>query len=112
MIREALRGLISNAVKFTTREEEALIVLSGVEGDMENTYCIEDNGVGFDMDYAEKLFQACKRLYGQEEFEGTGVGLAMVKRIIERHGGRVWAEGDPGVGASFHFCLPKGGPDA
>jgi signal transduction histidine kinase len=112
MIAQVLTNLLSNAVKFTRPREEALIELEGRVGDGELIYCLKDNGVGFDMQYVDKLFGVFQRLHGVEEFEGTGVGLAIVKRVIQRHGGRVWAEGKVGEGADFFFTLPMIQPQA
>ncbi|UTD25894.1 ATP-binding protein [Bradyrhizobium sp. WD16] len=106
MIRQVLANLFSNAVKFTARCAEAVIEVDGtVEGD-EVVYRVKDNGAGFDMRYADKLFGVFQRLHGADEFEGTGIGLAIVKHIVLRHGGRVWAEGKVDEGASFSFTLP------
>jgi len=100
-------NLISNAIKYTRPKAKAVIEIgSKVEGDV-ITYYVKDNGVGFDMKYVIKLFLVFERLHSSEEFEGTGIGLANVKRIIERHGGKVWAEGQVGVGSTFYFTLPK-----
>ncbi|HEY9856222.1 MAG TPA: ATP-binding protein [Stenomitos sp.] len=110
LIRQVLVNLFSNALKFTQPRAEAEIRLSGACDGMENRYEVRDNGVGFDMRYADKLFGVFQRLHSEAEFEGTGIGLAIVKRIIGRHGGRVWAESDLGQGATFHFTLPR--PDA
>jgi signal transduction histidine kinase len=108
MIRQVLTNLISNAIKFTRdRGAEAAIEITGHSNGRENIYHITDNGIGFDMAYVDKLFGVFQRLHSQNEFEGTGVGLALVKRIVVRHGGRVWAEGKVGEGASFYFTLPK-----
>jgi PAS domain S-box-containing protein len=107
MIKQVLFNLISNAVKFTGRNGAALIEIGASGGEGENTYFVRDNGVGFDMRYKESLFGMFQRLHSTEEFEGTGIGLAIVRRIVEKHGGRVWAEGKVGEGAVFYFTLPN-----
>ncbi|MFH1872288.1 MAG: MASE3 domain-containing protein [Pseudomonadota bacterium] len=112
MIRQALMNLLSNAVKFTRPKSEPAIEVGGTAGRDENIYYVKDNGVGFDMRYADKLFGVFQRLHAQDEFEGTGIGLAIVKRIVERHGGRVWAHATAGAGATIFFTLPEAGsPD-
>lgn len=105
-VRQVLQNLLSNATKFTRQREPARIELGSEPSDTEAIYYVRDNGAGFDMSYADKLFGLFQRLHGMEEFEGTGVGLAIVKRFVVKHGGRVWAEGKPGEGATFWFTLP------
>ncbi|WP_413048388.1 ATP-binding protein [Pseudomonas phoenicis] len=105
-INLVLQNLISNAIKYTRERNPARIEIGSRENDEEIEIYVRDNGVGFDMAYANKLFGVFQRLHRMEDFEGTGIGLASVRRIIERHDGRVWAEGALDQGASFHFALP------
>ena len=105
LIRQVWENLISNALKYTSPKETALIEI-GVDRDSDQTiFTIQDNGVGFDMQYADKLFGVFQRLHGVSEFEGAGVGLAIAQRLVQRHGGRIWAEGEVGRGAKFSFTL-------
>lgn len=106
LLRQVWMNLISNALKYTSRARQPRIEVSGYRDGAEMVYRVQDNGAGFDMRYYDKLFGVFQRLHRDDEFSGTGVGLAIVKRIVKRHGGRVWAEGKPGEGATFYFALP------
>jgi PAS domain S-box-containing protein len=107
LIKQVFVNLLDNAFKYTKRREPATIEVGGRESDREIEYFVRDTGVGFDMRYESKLFGVFQRLHRSEEYEGTGVGLANVQRIIHRHGGRVWAESAPGEGATFSFTIPR-----
>jgi PAS domain S-box-containing protein len=106
LLRQVWTNLISNAVKYSSKAKQPVISVSGSQLATENHYSVRDNGVGFNMDYVEKLFGVFQRLHRNDEFSGTGVGLAIVHRVVTRHGGRVWAEGRVNDGAVFTFALP------
>jgi PAS domain S-box-containing protein len=107
LMREVVVNLLSNAIEFSKFRENAIVEVGAYAEKETNVYFVKDNGVGFDMEYYDKLFGVFQRLHSSDEFEGTGVGLAIVERIIRRHGGRVWAEGKVGEGATFYFALPR-----
>ena len=105
LMRAVLDNLLGNAWKFTAKTPAPRVELGSVQRDGSRVYYVRDNGAGFDMQYAHKLFAPFQRLHHTSEFEGTGIGLATVKRIIERHGGRVWAESAVNAGTTVYFTL-------
>jgi signal transduction histidine kinase len=107
LLEQVWSNLLSNAIKFSEREEKPVVEVGGIVEEAENIYYVRDNGAGFDPRYRDKLFGVFQRLHDESEFPGTGVGLALVHRIITRHGGRIWADSKPGDGATFHFSLPR-----
>jgi len=107
LMRQVWANLVGNALKYSGKRTGARIEIGGRKENGEALYWVRDNGAGFDMRYAAKLFGVFQRLHSNDEFDGTGVGLAIVQRVVARHGGRVWAEGRPGEGACFHFSLPS-----
>lgn len=108
LLRQVLFNLISNAVKYSSRSQQSIVEITWERKNDEEVFTIKDNGAGFDMRYADKLFGVFQRLHTDDEFEGIGVGLALVKRIITRHGGKVWADGKVNEGAAFYFTIPVG----
>jgi signal transduction histidine kinase len=109
MMEQVWTNLISNAVKYSSKQEAPFVTIGSERHNGDTCFFVKDNGVGFDMEYKDKLFGVFQRLHKAEEFPGTGVGLAIVKRIIARHGGTVWAESVPDNGATFYFTLPNNG---
>jgi light-regulated signal transduction histidine kinase (bacteriophytochrome) len=107
LLKQVWFNLIGNALKYSAKVAEPRVEIGARQEAREDVYWVRDNGAGFDMRYADKLFGVFQRLHRAEEFEGTGVGLAIVQRIVARHGGRVWAEAQPGKGACFYFRLPR-----
>jgi len=107
LLQIAVRNLLENAVKYSRASQPARIAVRAVRRDDGDGLEIEDNGVGFQMKYVGKLFGVFQRLHAAEEFEGTGIGLANVRRIVERHGGTVWGRGEIKIGACFGFVLPR-----
>jgi light-regulated signal transduction histidine kinase (bacteriophytochrome) len=107
LLRAMLENVVGNAWKFTARCEQAAIEIGACERDGQRAFFVRDNGVGFEPEKAGRLFQPFQRLHTHAEFEGTGVGLATVHRIVTRHGGRVWAEGSKGNGATIYFTLAR-----
>jgi two-component system, sensor histidine kinase and response regulator len=105
LLKQVFVNLLSNAIKYTRGRDEAEVEVGAFEENGETAFFVRDNGVGFDMRYADKLFQVFQRLHRAEEYEGAGVGLALVARIVRRHGGRIWAESEPDKGATFSFTL-------
>ncbi len=106
VIRQVFANFLSNAIKFTKAAETAIIEIGGKQLGKEILFYVKDNGIGFDMKYADKLFGIFQRLHSEKEYDGTGIGLAVIEKVISKHGGSVWAESRPGEGATFYFTLP------
>jgi light-regulated signal transduction histidine kinase (bacteriophytochrome) len=111
MMRFVFTNLISNACKFTPKGEAPRVEIGGNPGSNEIAYFVRDNGIGFDMRFAEKLFKVFERLHASDGYEGSGVGLAIVARMVRRHGGRCWAQGAVGKGATFYFTVANMGAE-
>jgi two-component system sensor histidine kinase/response regulator len=106
MLRQVMQNLISNALKYSMKRDKPLIEIGAYRENGQYVYYVKDNGAGFNMQYYDKLFGVFQRLHNATDFEGTGVGLALVHRIISKHDGRIWAEGKENEGATFYFSLP------
>lgn len=111
LIEQVWTNLLSNAIKFSSKIDRPVVEVGAIVEEHEHIYYVRDNGAGFDPRYRSKLFGVFQRLHDESEFPGTGVGLALVQRIVTRHGGRVWADGRPGDGATFHFSMPRESSD-
>jgi light-regulated signal transduction histidine kinase (bacteriophytochrome) len=109
LVRQVFVNLLSNGFKFTRRREQARIEVGSESRDQDTLYFVRDNGAGFDMRFADRLFGVFQRMHKAEDFEGSGIGLSIVQRIVHRHGGRIWAEAEPGKGATFRFTLGSSG---
>ena len=107
LLEQVWVNLLSNAIKFSSKKDQPIVEVGSISEEREHVFYVRDNGAGFDPRYRHKLFGVFQRLHDGAEFPGTGVGLALVQRIVMRHNGRVWADGAPGEGATFHFTLPK-----
>ena len=105
LIKQAWLNIISNAIKYSTKKANPHIEIGSTKKNNKTVYYVKDNGAGFDMAHSDKLFGAFQRLHDKTEFEGTGVGLAIVHQIITKHGGKIWAEGKVGKGATFYFTI-------
>ena len=106
LLKQVWQNLISNAIKYSSKKEVIKLEISATQTIDEVIFSIKDNGIGFDMKYAEKLFEVFRRLHTDEEFSGTGVGLSLVHRIIEKHNGKIWAESELDKGSTFYFTIP------
>jgi light-regulated signal transduction histidine kinase (bacteriophytochrome) len=108
LLRQVWTNLISNGLKYSSKKERSNLRIWALTEESRVVFNVQDDGVGFDMAYADKLFGVFQRLHRSEEFAGTGVGLAIAQRVVERHGGTIWADAKLGVGATFSFALPSG----
>jgi light-regulated signal transduction histidine kinase (bacteriophytochrome) len=107
MMRIVFTNLISNAFKFSSLHDKPVVEVGEIEDGDKQVIYIKDNGIGFKMDYAEKVFDTFQRLHNEKEYKGSGIGLSLVQRVINKHGGRIWAEAKPSHGATFYFFLSR-----